>query len=54
MLRAFEIDFAKDVDPTGERAMFSPARWVQELYPVDEMLAKKSECATRENHAERI
>nr|HEV7955261.1 M14 family zinc carboxypeptidase [Candidatus Acidoferrales bacterium] len=35
-----EIDFAKDVDPTGERAMFSPARWVQELYPVDEMLAK--------------
>jgi hypothetical protein len=36
-----QIDFAKDVDPTGERAMFSPARWVQELYPVDEMLAKK-------------
>jgi hypothetical protein len=35
-----EIDFAKDVDPTGERAMFSPARWVQELYPADEMLAK--------------
>jgi Zinc carboxypeptidase len=37
---SIEIDFAKDVDPTGERAMFSPARWVQELYPVDEMLAK--------------
>jgi hypothetical protein len=38
---SIQIDFAKDVDPTGERAMFSPARWVQELYPVDEMLAKK-------------
>ncbi len=37
---SLEINFAKDVDPTGERAMFSPARWVQELYPVDEMLAK--------------
>ena len=37
---SIEIDFVKDVDPTGERAMFSPARWVQELYPVDEMLAK--------------
>ena len=35
------IDFAKDVDPSGVRAMFSPARWVQELYPVDEMLARK-------------
>ena len=23
------------------RAMYSPARWVQELYPVDEMLARK-------------
>ncbi len=36
-----EIDFAKDVDATGVRAMYSPARWVQELYPVDEMLAKQ-------------
>ncbi len=36
-----QIEFAKDMDPTGERSMFSPARWVQELYPVDEMLAKK-------------
>jgi hypothetical protein len=35
-----EIGFARDVDASGERAMFSPARWVQELYPVDEMLAK--------------
>ena len=38
---AITIDFAKDVDPTGIRAMFSEARWVQELYPVDEMLARK-------------
>ncbi|HWY45903.1 MAG TPA: hypothetical protein VNX70_00880, partial [Bryobacteraceae bacterium] len=36
-----KIEFAKEVDPTGERAMYSPARWVQELYPVDEMLARK-------------
>jgi hypothetical protein len=36
-----EIDFAKNVDPSGVRAMHSPARWVQELYPVDEMLARK-------------
>jgi len=36
-----KIEFAKDVDPTGERVMYSPARWVQELYPVDEMLARK-------------
>src|ERR1017187_4627923 len=35
------IDFAKDVDPTNMRAMHSDARWVQELYPVDEMLARK-------------
>jgi hypothetical protein len=38
---SIQIEFAKDVDPTGERAMFTPARWVQELYPVDEMLARK-------------
>jgi hypothetical protein len=36
-----QIDFAKNTDPTGMRAMFSAARWVQELYPVDEMLARK-------------
>jgi hypothetical protein len=36
-----EIEFAKNVDPTGMRAMSSEARWVQELYPVDEMLARK-------------
>lgn len=35
------IDFAKDVDPTNMRAMHTEARWVQELYPVDEMLARK-------------
>ena len=36
-----KIDFAKDVDPTNMRVMHSEARWVQELYPVDEMLARK-------------
>ena len=36
-----QINFAKNVDPTGMRAMPSEARWVQELYPVDEMLARK-------------
>lgn len=36
-----KIDFAKNVDSTGMRAMHSEARWVQELYPVDEMLARK-------------
>jgi len=35
------IEFAKNVDPTGIRAMHSEARWVHELYPVDEMLARK-------------
>jgi hypothetical protein len=36
-----KIDFAKDVDRTNMRAMHTEARWVQELYPVDEMLARK-------------
>jgi hypothetical protein len=36
-----DIDFAKNTDPTGLRAMQSDARWVHELYPVDEMLARK-------------
>ena len=35
------IDFARNVDASGMRAMQSEARWVQELYPVDEMLARK-------------
>ncbi|HEY2017707.1 MAG TPA: M14 family zinc carboxypeptidase [Bryobacteraceae bacterium] len=38
---AIRIDFAKNVDATGIRSMHSEARWVQELYPVDEMLARK-------------
>ena len=38
---SIRIDFAKNVDPTGVRSMQSEARWVQELYPVDEMLARK-------------
>ncbi len=36
-----KIEFAKDTDPSGVRVMYSPARWVQELYPVDEMLAAR-------------
>ncbi len=36
-----KIEFARNIDPTGMRAMWSEARWVQELYPVDEMLARK-------------
>ncbi|HEY1336396.1 MAG TPA: M14 family zinc carboxypeptidase [Bryobacteraceae bacterium] len=38
---SIRIEFAKNVDTTGLRAMHSEARWVQELYPVDEMLARK-------------
>src|SRR5262249_12034539 len=38
---SLKIDFAKDIDSTNMRAMHSEARWVQELYPVDEMLARK-------------
>jgi hypothetical protein len=36
-----QIDFAKNIDASGIRAMHSEARWVHELYPVDEMLARK-------------
>ncbi len=36
-----QIGFAKNVDTTGIRGMYSPARWVQELYPSDELLANK-------------
>ncbi len=36
-----KIEFRKNSDASGMRAMFSPARWVHELYPVDEMLAKE-------------
>ena len=35
------IEFAKDMDAGGTRAMSTEARWVQELYPVDELLAQK-------------
>ncbi|HTS66996.1 MAG TPA: M14 family zinc carboxypeptidase [Candidatus Acidoferrales bacterium] len=38
---SLRIEFARNVDPTGMRSMWSEARWVQELYPVDEMLARK-------------
>lgn len=36
-----KIEFARNVDPTGIRSMYAEARWVHELYPVDEMLARK-------------
>lgn len=35
------IEFARDVDETGLRDMYSSARWVQELYPVDEVMARE-------------
>ena len=38
---AIQVQFAKDVDPSGTRTMYSPSRWLHELYPVDEMLALK-------------
>jgi len=38
---SLRIEFAKNIDPTNIRTMQSEARWVQELYPVDEMLARK-------------
>jgi hypothetical protein len=38
---SLRIDFARNVDSTSVRAMQSDARWVQELYPADEMLARR-------------
>jgi hypothetical protein len=38
---SMKIEFKKNEDSTGMRVMFSPARWVHELYPVDEALAKE-------------
>ena len=38
---SIKIEFRKNADPSGTRAMFSPARWVHELYPVDEMLSRE-------------
>lgn len=38
---AIKIEFKKNDDSSHQRAMLSPARWVQELYPVDEMLSKE-------------
>src|SRR5579862_27700 len=38
---AIQIQFAKNLDSTHIRAMITPTRWVQELYPVDEILAQK-------------
>ncbi|MGA3189295.1 MAG: M14 family zinc carboxypeptidase [Bryobacteraceae bacterium] len=36
---SMKIEFKKNEDATGMRVMYSPARWVHELYPVDEALA---------------
>ena len=38
---SLRIEFKRNDDPSGTRSMYSHARWVQELYPVDEMLAKE-------------
>jgi hypothetical protein len=38
---SIKIGFKKNEDPTGMRVMYSPARWVHELYPVDEALANE-------------
>ena len=37
---SLRIEFKKNEDPTRTRVMYSKARWVQELYPVDELLAR--------------
>jgi hypothetical protein len=34
------IEFQPDVDPTHTSLLYSPARWLQELYPADLMLAR--------------
>jgi hypothetical protein len=34
------IEFQPDVDPTNTSLLYSRARWLQELYPVDAMLAR--------------
>ena len=46
---SMKIEFEKNEDPTGMRVMYSPARWVQELYPVDEMLAQEAESSARQD-----
>jgi hypothetical protein len=38
---SIKIGFKKNEDSTGMRVMYSPARWVHELYPVDEALSKE-------------
>jgi hypothetical protein len=38
---SLKIEFRKNSHEDGTRSMYSPARWVHELYPVDEMLAKE-------------
>jgi hypothetical protein len=38
---SLKIEFQRNEDRTATRSMYSHARWVQELYPVDEMLAQE-------------
>ena len=38
---SLRIEFMQNEDPSGMRSMYSKARWVHELYPVDEMLARE-------------
>lgn len=38
---SIKISFKRNTDRTGTRSMYSHARWVQELYPVDEMLSRE-------------
>jgi len=40
-LGGLRIEFAKNVDATKIQAMSTEARWIQELYPVDELLVQK-------------
>jgi Zinc carboxypeptidase len=38
---SLKIEFRRNDDPTATRSMYSHARWVQELYPVDEILSQE-------------
>ena len=45
------VEFAKNVDATNMQAMSTSARWIQELYPVDELLAQRVEPTAGENRS---
>jgi Zinc carboxypeptidase len=38
---SIRIEFAKNIDASSLRTMQSDARWVQEMYPADEMMARR-------------